>query len=340
MVRRARPRRVLIALRLAFATWAVWLDEVGFITTFLFVIVVNGWAITRRLGIATAVAAAIAIYGTMFWYVGFSQPEQCVSLLPWLAGIGFIGGTAQLAKREQEAREQSDALLGELRAAHRQLQEYAEQAGELATTRERNRLAREIHDSLGHYLTIINVQLETALAFRSRDAERAEHAVGAAKRLASEALTDVRRSVAALCPSALDRLSIPEAIAAQVADFREDGGLAVELLIEGDEGHGSEASGLVLYRAVQEGLTTIRKHADARTVNVRLRFGPATVALTIVDDERGIAAALPDGPRAEGGVGLTGLRERLALLGRTLEFRPGPAGGTALDARLPCAMPR
>jgi signal transduction histidine kinase len=338
----ARGRAGLyIALRLAFATWAVWLDEVGFITTFLFfIVVVNGWAITRRLGIATAVAAAIAIYGTMFWFVGFSQPEEYVSLLPWLAGIGFIGGTTQLAKREQEAREQSDTLLLELRAAHQQLQEYAEQAGELATTRERNRLAREIHDSLGHYLTIINVQLETALALRPRDAERADRAVGEAKRLASEALTDVRRSVAALRPSALDTLSIREAIAAQVADFREHGGPAVELIIEGDEGPCSQATGLALYRAVQEGLTNIRKHAEARTVTVSLRFGPATVALTITDDGRGIAATLPGEPRAEGGVGLAGLRERLALLGGTLELRPGSAGRTELYAHLPCALPR
>lgn len=330
-----------IALRLAFATWAVWLTEVGFITTFLFfVVVVNAWEIARRLGIAAAVASAIALYGTMFWYVGLSQPGEYVALLPWLAGIGFIGGTTQLAKREQEAREQSDALLGELRAAHRQLQEYAEQAGELATTRERNRLAREIHDSLGHYLTIINVQLETAIALRPRDAEHAERAVGEAKRLASEALTDVRRSVAALRPSALDHRSIREALTAQVADFREHSGLVVELAIEGKESRCSQAAGLALYRATQEGLTNIRKHAGASTVNVRLRFGPATTELTITDDGRGIAAVSTETSRDEDRFGLAGLRERMALLGGTLDLCAGQAGGTELRATLPYDTPR
>ncbi|CAA9589460.1 MAG: hypothetical protein AVDCRST_MAG18-4643 [uncultured Thermomicrobiales bacterium] len=332
---------IYIALRLAFATWAIWLVDVGFITTFLFFIVVaNGWAIERRLGIVAAIGSALALYGTMFLLVGFSEPEEYINLLPWLAGLGFIGGTSQLAKREQEARERSDALLVELTAAHRQLQVYAEQAGELATTRERNRLAREIHDSLGHYLTIINVQLETALAWRPRDGERADRAVGEAKRLASEALTDVRRSVAALRPTALDTLSIREAIAAQVADFREHSGLAIELAIEGDESRCSRATGLALYRAVQEGLTNIRKHAGARHVAVRLHFGPATTELTIADDGRGFSPAPTPGPRPDGGFGLISIRERMTLLGGSLDVGPGPAGGTVLRATLPHAAAR
>ncbi|HEY8601645.1 MAG TPA: sensor histidine kinase [Thermomicrobiales bacterium] len=333
----ARDRAELyIALRTGFAAWAVYLDRVGFITTFLFfVVVVNAWGIARRLGIIAAVTSAVALYGTMFWYVGLSDLTEYVSLLPWLAGIGFIGGTTQLAKREQEARERSDALLVELRAAHQQLQEYAEQADELATTRERNRLAREIHDSLGHYLTIINVQLETALALRPRDAARADRAVGEAKRLASEALTDVRRSVAALRPSALEKLSIREAITAQIADFRQHSNLAVKLTIEGDEGQCSQAMGLALYRALQEGLTNIRKHAEARNVTIRLRFGHASTELMITDDGCGIAASGAE-PRTGGGFGLDGLRERMTLLGGSLEVRSGPEGGTELRAILPC----
>ena len=325
-----------IALRIAFATWAVWLSEIGFLTTFLFfIIVANGWAIERRLGVLAALGSAVAIYGAMFQLIGVHEPDRYISLLPWLAGLVFIGGMTQLAKREQEARERSDALLTELTAAHRQLQVYAEQVGELATTRERNRLAREIHDSLGHYLTIINVQLETALALRPRDDVRADRAVGEAKRLASEALADVRRSVAALRPSALDLLSISEAVAAQIADFREHSGLAVELAIEGDERRCSQATGLALYRAVQEGLTNIRKHAAARHVAVRLHFGPATTVLTVTDDGRGLPAFPRSGSAAEGGFGLEGLRERMALLGGTSDLGPGPDGGTVLRVAIP-----
>jgi signal transduction histidine kinase len=328
-----------IILRVALAAWVVWLTRVDFISSFLFFIVVtNGWEIGRRAGIVATIGSTVAIFSVLFAYIGLNEPRAYITLLPWLAGLAFIGGATQLAKRERESRKRSEALLVELGEAHRRLQDYADQASQLATTQERNRIAREIHDSLGHYLTIINVQLETAQAFRSRDAERADRAVGEAKRLASEALADVRRSVAALRPSALENLSVRQAIEQQVADFRAHSGLAVELAIEGDEARCSQAAGLALYRAVQEGLTNIRKHADATHVAVRLNFGPATAELTIADDGRGLPADLAAGPRPDGGgFGLAGIRERMALLGGTLDVRPGQRSGTELRATLPCS---
>ena len=326
-----------IVLRVAIVAFAVWLSHITFLSTFIFFIVVaNGWAISQRAGIVSMILSTVAVYSVMFLRVGFEQSQSYIAMLPWLAGLGFMGGLTQLTKREHEARERSDTLLSELSEAHRQLQRYAEQAGELATTQERNRLAREIHDSLGHYLTIINVQLESAMALRSRDAERADRAVGEAKRLASEALTDVRRSVAALRPSALDAVPISQAIERQVADFREHSGLVVELTIEGDEGGCSQAAGLALYRAVQEGLTNIRKHAEASRVSIRLHFGPATTELTIEDNGRGLPAEQPPTPRADGGgIGLVGLRERLNVLGGSLDVRAVPQGGTELVATIP-----
>src|SRR3954454_5895158 len=122
-----------IFLRVALATWVIWLTHSDFISTFLFfVVVANGWGISRRLGIATGLASAVAMFGVTFVMVGTREPEPYVHLLPWLAGLGFIGGTTQLARREQDARERSEALLVELTEAHRQLQDYAEQASQLA----------------------------------------------------------------------------------------------------------------------------------------------------------------------------------------------------------------
>jgi signal transduction histidine kinase len=319
-----------ISLRIALATWVIWLTHSDFISTFLFfVVVANAWGISRRLGIAASVASAVAMFGVTSVMVGTREPGPYVNLLPWLAGLGFIGGTTQLARREQEARERSESLLVELTEAHRQLQDYAEQASQLATTRERNRLAREIHDSLGHYLTIINVQLETAQALRARDADRADRAVGEAKRLASEALADVRRSVAALRPTALENASVREAIEQQVADFREHSGLAVDLAIEGDEVRCSQAVELALYRAAQEGLTNVQRHAQAHVALVMLRRENGSVELAVEDD--GV------GPRGggEGGFGILGLRERVELLGGQLGFGGSAAGGSRLAVSVP-----
>jgi len=276
----------------------------------------------------------------MFLLVGTREPEQYVHLLPWVAGLCFIVGTTQLAKREQAARERSEVLLNELTAAHRQLQDYAAQAGQLATIEERNRIAREIHDSLGHYLTIINVQLETALALRDRDPARADRATGEAKRLASEALADVRRSVAALRPSALEGQSLRAAIEGQMAEFRAHSGLSVTLTIDGDETRCSQAAGLALYRAAQEGLTNIRKHAGASQVDLQLHFGPLATELIITDDGRGLPVAVAERPRDGGGFGLTGLRERATVLGGTLELHTPQRGGTELRLTLPCVAPR
>jgi len=330
-----------IAARLALATGAIWLTHVDFITTFLFYIVVaNAWGISQSIGIGAALGSTLAVYCVMFLLVGTREPEQYVHLLPWVAGLCFIVGTTQLAKREQAARARSEVLLNELTAAHRQLREYAAQAGQLATTEERNRIAREIHDSLGHYLTIINVQLETALALRERDPARADRATGEAKRLASEALADVRRSVAALRPSALEGQSLRAAIEGQVADFRAHSGLPVTLTIEGDEARCSQAVGLALYRAAQEGLTNVRKHADARSVGLQLHFGPLATELIITDDGRGLPAEAEDRTRDGGGFGLTGLRERATVLGGTLELHAPQRGGTELRLTLPCVTPR
>lgn len=326
-----------VAGRLLLCAWALWLARVGFIPTFLcFLVVGEAIALDRRIGVRTGVATALALYGEMFLLVGAGDPEAYIRLLPWLAGLIFVGGTTMLNVREQAARVRSDALLIELTAAHRQLQHQTAQAEELATTRERNRLAREIHDSLGHYLTVIAVQLESAQALRPRDPARADRAVGEAKRLASEALADVRRSVAALQPTALDELPVAAAIERQVAEFRAHSGLPVALAIEGEERRCSRAAGLALYRAVQEGLTNIRKHAGATEAAVTLRFGPVATELIIRDNGRGLPGGHAAGPRPDGGgFGLAGLRERLALLGGALAIGPAPTGGAELRVTIP-----
>ena len=113
-------------------------------------------------------------------------------------GLIFMVAMAHVVDRERRSRERAEALLQELEVSHQQLRAYTNRVAELATTEERNRLARDIHDSLGHYLTVINVQLEKALAFRKRSPEESAESVLNAKHLASEALQDIRHSVGAL----------------------------------------------------------------------------------------------------------------------------------------------
>lgn len=228
--------------------------------------------------------------------------------------------------RQERDRQRVQELYDNLRAAQEDLRQ-------LAVTEERNRLAREIHDSLAHYLTVINVQLEAAEKLGAERAERALEEVRRARRLAVECLQEVRRSVSALRAASLEELSLPVALQKLAAEFSEGTGLQVQVDAPPSVQVSAEAA-LALYRVAQEGLTNVQRHAQARRVELRLSADNGTLRLTIEDD--GIGASGITSPSGEGlGFGLTGLRERLELLGGTLAFRGSANAGSCLEARLP-----
>ena len=266
-----------------------------------------------------------------------TNPTEIHYDILFILALVFALAMTNLLLREKASRTRSEHLLAELEEAHRQLEEahqqlraYAEQVEELATTKERNRLARDIHDSLGHYLTIINVQLEKALTFRELTPQEADQAVRDAKRLASEALQDVRRSV-----STLREMQETFAFTPAVTDLVErlhNSQLSVELSIEGSEDGYSKQALMTLYRAVQEGLTNTQKHAGATSVRVEAHFGNACATLRLQDNGRGFEpetlATLR--PGREGSYGLQGVRERLEMVGGSLQMESRPGEGTCL----------
>ena len=133
----------------------------------------------------------------------------------------FVHVIAGHIDRDQRSRQQMRQLLDQLETSHRQLQAYAGRVAELAAAAERNRLARDIHDSLGHYLTAISIQLEKAQAYRARNPEEADQAIRDAKQTARAALQDVRQSVSTLRDTG-DRFSLRQSLADLVG--RMDGG--------------------------------------------------------------------------------------------------------------------
>ncbi len=124
----------------------------------------------------------------------------------FLVGLIFLVGFSQAMKNVERAR-------AELDTANRQLRDYAAQSEELATVRERNRIAREIHDGLGHYLTTIHMQIQAARSILATDQPRADQTLAKAQQLSQEALGDIRRSVAALRVTPLEHQMLPEALA-------------------------------------------------------------------------------------------------------------------------------
>lgn len=270
------------------------------------------------------------------WY-GNVQP--LASFLIFVIGTIFATAMANIVVKEKANRAHAEQLLKELETSHRQLQQYSEQVAELATSKERNRLARDIHDSLGHYLTVINVQLEKAMAFRHKKPDEADRAVSDAKRLASEALQDVRHSVGALRGSP-EKFTFHTALNELVQNMQHHS-FTLHFTLNGSEEGFSNQALIALYRAAQEGLTNIQKHAEASRVRLTLSFDSTQAQLVLSDNGRGFeAGTLQNLPaEREGGYGLPGVQERLALVGGWLELESRPGEGTSLLITVPKASP-
>jgi len=235
-----------------------------------------------------------------------------------------------LAVHSEKSRHDVQRLATELEAVNRRLREYAVQAEELAVTRERNRIAREVHDSLGHYLTVVNVQLEAARTLESSDPARARAAIAKAQAFTQEGLQDIRRSLASLRASPLDNKSLTEALQ-ELVSTGNGAGLPAVYELQGTPRPLASPAELSLYRAVQEGLTNARKHAQAGQVRVILNFQSADKTSVSVQDN-GLGADLE---KAGGGFGLLGLRERAHLLGGTVQIESRPNAGFTLKLEVP-----
>src|SRR5262249_24592824 len=225
-------------------------------------------------------------------------------------------------------------LADELQSANQQLRAYAAQVEALATTQERNRLAREIHDSLGHYLTVINVQLEAAQVLLPGDPARAQTALPKAQALAQDGLADVRRSVAALRAAPNGNRPLPEALAELVEESRA-AGIVTQLTVQGSPRALPPQTEQTLYRAAQEALTNVRKHARASRADLTLDFTAADRVRLVVADNGVGAAPSAEAPgaagRPGGGFGLLGLRERAQLIGGRVEVHSQPGQGFQLE---------
>jgi signal transduction histidine kinase len=283
----------------------------------------------RPAGIALVVGTSMGMLLAVDRWHGWPSLKE--AWLEFSCAVLFALLFPTLATTSEKARGEVERLAGELGAANRKLREYAVQNEELAVTRERNRLAREIHDTLGHYLTVVNVQLEAARAVQASDPARLADLLNKAQTLAQQGLQDIRRSVATLRASPLDDQPLTEALH-QVAVQSGASGLAVEMQILGEPRPISPQARLTLYRAGQEGLTNVRKHAGAASAQLVLDFrSAAKVSLSVTD--RGVGAF--DGAANGGGFGLLGLRERAQLLGGTVRVQTAPGAGFTLEVEVP-----
>lgn len=231
-------------------------------------------------------------------------------------------GLARLARSRRLRVEEIQRLNGELERTR-------EQAAELAAEAERSRIARELHDTLAHGLTLMTLQATAGEALAGTDAAAARRALAAIEdcgRAALAELDGIYEQADVLAPPTLDEL----------IDSVRAAGLRARLEVVGADRHVPDGVVMAAHRIVQEAVTNAVRHAAASELTIRLSRGPDVMEVQVVDNGAGgVAPAAPAG----GGRGLIGMRERASMYGGSLEAGPRPSGGFSVRARLPLADP-
>ena len=263
-----------------------------------------------RVSAAIIGALLVAGFAVMLLITGRGWEFAAAQSLFLAVGATFVLGLASATLEARRRRAESERLLARVR--------------ELTVAEERARMARDMHDSLGHRLTVIKMGLENA----ERRPEDVWAEVAQAKRQSADALAEARRWVRALRPLPLNGSVGPAALETLARSF--DGtGVSVRFAVDGAPRPLSPDTELVLYRVLQEGLTNALRHAAAGSVQARLSYADDRVRLVVADDGRG-AQAPP-------GFGLTSLAERARELGGRLHAGDADDGGFELRTELPVA---
>ena len=279
--------------------------------------------------------ACLGAFITLTYNLFFNQnspisihPDK-VAIIIWvdaLLGIGlvilFLHLLVDAALKERQGQEK-------LAVANTRLRQYALRVEELATVQERNRIARDLHDSLGHSLTVFGIHLEGALRLLQSNPTKATELLMEIKQLNTNTLREVRESITALRSDPLQERTLADAIADLITEFQKTTGV-VPTFDNQLRSALSHDLNIVIYRIVQESLTNICKYAAATAVTIVIIQSATNLEITITDNGKGF-----DLTQNATGFGLQGMQERaLALMGQ-LEIITAPNQGCRVMATLP-----
>ncbi|ASB60119.1 histidine kinase [Bacillus sp. A053] len=244
--------------------------------------------------------------------------EFVIDHLTSMTFVVFCGVVGKLIRKlldaqetaKQQYRELTESHLA-LSAAHEELHLYAKQVEELTAIYERNRMAREIHDTVGHKMTALLVQLQLLREWQKRDSQKADETVGVCETLAREALDDVRLSVRTLQTE--NDPSLIESLKQLTEDFYKNAGVTTEFAVSGDPAIIPLSLHPTLIRTVQEALTNAKRHGGATACSIQLACTTDSVSLVIKDDGKG-------NPEAALGFGLLNMKKRAAEHGGMIRF--------------------
>lgn len=272
------------------------------------------FVIGTRGTVSVVILTAATMGATSVWWFQHTPAAAVRTALNVVVTGVFVIGLAVAVLHARSKQREADDLLRQVR--------------ELTVAEERARMARDMHDSIGHHLTVIKTNLENAERLRFRDEESSWRQVSEAKSGSVAALADTRRWVKALRPLALAD-GVTTEVLRELAETLSGPNLLVSFTTDGPEAELEPALALALYRSVQEALTNVIRHSSASRVDIMLTITDATVAVTVTDN------GYPSWPIEEGH-GLIGLRERLEQHGGSLDVTAATdTPGLALTAKIP-----
>ncbi|WP_406456592.1 sensor histidine kinase [Streptomyces sp. NBC_00876] len=278
---------------------------------------------------AVVVTAAAAITSFLLHGQPVSPGTFIGPLLGAAVAVATVLGYDALARESERRRE----LIDELVSTRAELAEAERTAGTLA---ERERLAREIHDTLAQGLSSIQLLLRAAERTLPADAPATPH-VRQAREAAQDNLAEARRFVRALTPPDLENGSLAAALE-RLSARTTDPSLTVQFAVSGTPVELPTPYEVALLRTAQSALANTVQHAGARRAEITLSFMDTSVSLDVVDDGRGFTAAATPGRTGAGGFGLPAMRSRARSLGGTLSVESAPGQGTAVALTLPLPL--
>jgi signal transduction histidine kinase len=279
------------------------------------------WMLAANVGIILTFILSIYLYSGKLTVVWAGVPI-------FFAGQVFILIFTQMAVTEQRARLKLENLAAELSEANKHLSDYADRVRELTITQERNRMAREIHDGLGHYLTTINMQIKAASAILNKDKVKAKSLLDNAQNLSSVALIDVRNSVFALRQDPDELSPLFERIQ-EMAEAASSSSRRIKLEIVGTPRSISPQVDLTLFRAAQESINNANKHSKSFSVLLILDYSNWDL-VTLESSDDGVGT-----DELNQGFGLIGIQERVRLLNGTTQIVTSAGKGFKIKITIP-----
>ena len=273
----------------------------------------------HRLAAGTAAVAGFAVFPWLDYLLRHRPGPPAIALVALAAWLLVVLGAGEGMRFRRERAAQAARIKAEEEQRH--------------ASEQRLRIAQDLHDSLGHYLSLISVQSGVALSLNQQLPNQARDALAAVKQASKEALAELRSVLAILRQNGEPAPRSPVATLSKLGDLVSQAsaaGLQVQTETRGSPRPLPFGTDVTAYRVVQEALTNVRRHAGAATATVALDYGDAALTIQVDDDGRG-----PAGPASHRGQGIAGMRQRVAALGGDFQAGPRPGGGFRVRARLP-----